>query len=75
MYKGSQCAPNINIGLESTIQDEINIEVTNNLLRQSFLQTVTPNEWEDTSHFDDSLVNFINTHQSDINPGQYVGVF
>ena len=60
--------PDNDIGLESTIQDELEIETTNDLLRNSFLQSVAPNEWEDTTYFDESWINFIETYQSDIHP-------
>ena len=55
-------------GLENTMEEDLQVENANQVLRDSFGEGVQVPEWERTDRFDEGWIAFINEHQSDIHP-------
>ena len=55
-------------GLTSTMEAELEIERTNNLLKMSYQSNGTIYEWEDDSKFNESWISFIQQYQREIHP-------
>ena len=55
-------------GLESTMEEDLEVENANQLLRHSFQQELQVPEWERTDKFDEGWIDFIKEHQNYIHP-------
>ena len=63
-----QGCPVSDAGLESTMEEDLEIENANQLLKNSFQEDVQVPEWKRTDKFEEGWIDFINQHQSHVHP-------